>query len=95
MNWFVYIIRCQNNSLYTGVTTDVDRRFKEHAEQDNKCAKYLRGKAPLELACSFKVERKQKAYQLEYHIKRLSKQEKEDIVKTKALPIDWKSKTDS
>ncbi len=49
MNWSVYILRCGDGSLYTGVATDVARRFGEHQSQGPKAAKYVRGRTPLEL----------------------------------------------
>jgi putative endonuclease len=45
MVWRVYIILCSDNSLYTGITTDIERRFREHAE--GRGAKYFRGREPL------------------------------------------------
>ena len=51
MNWFVYIIRADDGSLYTGITTDVERRFREHAESP-RGAKYFKGKTPVEVAWS-------------------------------------------
>jgi putative endonuclease len=47
--WSVYIIRCGDGSLYTGIATDVERRFGEHVSQGPKTAKYLRGRLPLEI----------------------------------------------
>ena len=44
MNWQVYIIVCADNSLYTGITTDIERRFREHAGVQG--AKYFRGRTP-------------------------------------------------
>lgn len=44
-NWHVYIILCSDNSLYTGITTDMERRFRQHAE--GKGARYFRGRQPL------------------------------------------------
>ncbi|MBT8330889.1 MAG: GIY-YIG nuclease family protein, partial [Deltaproteobacteria bacterium] len=46
-NWYVYMLRCCDGSLYTGIATDVERRFAEH--QSNSGAKYLRGRGPLAL----------------------------------------------
>ena len=45
MNWQLYIILCSDNSLYTGITTDMERRFRRHAE--GKGAKYFRGRQPV------------------------------------------------
>ncbi|MBN1128458.1 MAG: GIY-YIG nuclease family protein, partial [Chitinispirillaceae bacterium] len=47
--WYLYIIRCRDRSLYTGIATDVGRRFGDHAGGSARCAKYLRGKGPLML----------------------------------------------
>lgn len=78
-NWFIYLIRCRNNSLYTGITTDVERRFLEH--ESGKGAKYLRGKGPLKLVFYEEVGTKSDASKLEHLIKKLSKKEKESIIK--------------
>ncbi|MGS0677434.1 GIY-YIG nuclease family protein [Shewanella sp. 125m-1] len=48
--WYLYMVRCANGHLYTGVTTDVERRFAEHQSGSAKSAKFLRGKGPLTLA---------------------------------------------
>ena len=47
MNWQVYIILCSDNSFYTGITTDMERRFRQHAE--GKGAKYFRGRQPVKV----------------------------------------------
>jgi putative endonuclease len=47
MNWHIYIILCSDDSLYTGITTDVERRFRQHA--DGRGAKYFRGRQPMRL----------------------------------------------
>lgn len=83
MKWFVYIIRCSYNSLYTGITTDIKRRFKEHNEQGTKIAKYLRGRGPLSLVYSIEAESKNDALHLEHEIKNMSKKEKEALISTK------------
>jgi len=71
ITWFLYLIRCKDGSLYTGITTDVERRFIEH--QSGKGAKYLRGKAPLTLAFQQKVGSRSAALKAEASIKQLSK----------------------
>ena len=78
--WHLYIIRCSDSSLYTGITTDVERRFEEHASQGKQCAKYLRGKDPLALAFTVEVGTRSEASQLEASIKRLAKADKEMLV---------------
>ena len=76
--WQVYIIRCADNSLYTGVSTDVARRLSEH--RAGRGAKYLKGRGPLELAYSRPVGEHGAALREEARIKRLSKAQKEALV---------------
>lgn len=78
-DWFVYMIRCADNSLYTGITNDLARRFKEHNLQGKKCAKYLRGKGPLILVSQLRVATKSAALQLELKLKKLPKIDKESF----------------
>ena len=81
MNWFVYMILCHDGTLYTGISTDVARRFKEHAAQGKKCAKYLRGKSPLQLVFQRSVGSRADASKVEYQIKKLSKSQKDDLIR--------------
>jgi putative endonuclease len=76
MEWFVYMIRCSDDSLYTGVTTDIERRFKEHAG-DEKGAKYFNGRQPLEVVYSESGHSRSSACQREASIKKLSRNEKQ------------------
>ena len=79
--WYVYLMRCADNSLYTGVTTDPDRRVREHnGELKGKGAKYTRTRRPVTLAVAIPLPSKVAVYQAEYAIKRLSKSEKESVV---------------
>ena len=78
--WFLYLIRCADNSLYTGITVDLDRRFIEHQSQGKKCAKYLRGKSPLTLVFTTEVGTKSDASRLELRLKKCSKATKEKLV---------------
>lgn len=79
--WFLYIVRCNDNSLYTGITNDVERRFFEHEKQGSRCSKYLRGKAPLQLVYSQRVGEKGEALRLERRIKSLSRKDKERLIR--------------
>jgi putative endonuclease len=76
--WFVYLIRSSDNRLYTGITTDVERRLSQH--QCGKGAKALRGKGALTLAFAREVGEHSLALRLEYQIKRLTKRQKERLV---------------
>lgn len=78
--WFLYIIRCADNSLYTGITIDLERRFAEHQSQGQKCAKYLKGKSPLELKFTIEAGTKSDASRLEVRVKRCSKAVKERLI---------------
>ncbi len=78
--WFVYLIRCADQSLYTGITTDVERRFAEHSAQKKPGAKYLRGRGPLNLVFQAAVGTKAQASRLELRLKRLPKAQKEALV---------------
>ncbi len=77
--WSVYLIRTVSNTLYCGVTTDVQRRYSEH-QSGKKGAKYLKGKGPLTLAWHEEVGDKRLAMQIEYRIKQLPKIKKEAII---------------
>lgn len=75
----LYIVRCADGSLYTGIATDVARRFKEH-EVGPRGAKYLRGRGPLTLAFESPVGDRSAASRAEYQVKSLSKSEKEMLI---------------
>ncbi len=72
--------------MYTGITTNVKRRFNEHESQGPKCAKSLRGKTPLKLVFFKQIGNKSLALKLEYHIKQLTKFKKEQLIQTKKIP---------
>ena len=78
--WFIYLIRCKGEHLYTGITTDVQRRLTEH--QSGKGAKYLRGRAPLQLVFQQKVGSRSDALKMEASIKKLPKAAKEEFIRT-------------
>ena len=76
--WFLYLIRCNSGQLYTGITTDVDRRFAEHRQ--GKGAKFLRGKGPLELVFAALIGDRSDALKMEIRIKKLRRSEKEALI---------------
>ncbi len=78
--WHLYLIRCRDGSLYTGIATDVARRFEEHVGPGNKGSKYLRGRGPLKLVYQTAFEDRSRASRAEYRVKRLTKAQKEAIV---------------
>jgi putative endonuclease len=79
--WYVYILKCNDNTLYTGVTTDVQRRFKEHKEGKTG-AKYTRGRFPLEIAYEETCPSRSEAQVREAQIKKLTRSEKLVLIKT-------------
>lgn len=80
--WYLYMIRCKDNSLYTGITLDIQRRFEEHQDiaGSGKGAKFLRGKGPLALVYSTSVATHSAALKLEYKTKKMSKAKKEGMI---------------
>ncbi len=76
--WFLYLIRCSGGQLYTGITTDVARRFEEHCEGNG--AKFLRGKGPLKLVFTEEIGDRSTALKAELAIKQMKKCEKETLV---------------
>jgi len=83
--WSVYLVRCGDDSLYTGVATDVARRFAEHVEGGARAAKYLRGRGPLRLVFAAEIGARGAALTCEYRVKRLSRARKEAIVSGRSL----------
>jgi len=78
--WYVYIVECADGSLYTGISTDVDRRLLEH-NYSFKAAKYTRSRRPVRLVWTKEVEGgRSGASKEEYRIKRLSRKKKLDLI---------------
>ena len=82
-NWYLYILRCKDNTLYTGITTDVARRLEAH--RSGKGAKYTRGRCPLELLYQESCGTHSEALKRELEIKALSRKQKEEMIA--AAPI--------
>lgn len=81
-SWFVYMINATDNSLYTGITTDINRRWHEHRET-NKGAKYFRGRKPKELLYVALEKDRSSATKEEMRIKKLNKSEKLTLIASK------------
>lgn len=86
MNWSVYIILCRDDSLYTGITTDVSRRFAQHLAQ--KGAKYFRGRQPKQLVYLETGHSRSSASKREIAIKKLSRQDKLQLVASTLNELD-------
>ena len=78
--WYLYILRCKDDTLYTGITTDVEKRLEAH--RSGKGAKYTRGRAPLELVYRETCGSHSDALKREHQIKALSRQEKQKLLET-------------
>ena len=77
--WKLYILRCGDGSLYTGITTDVEKRLEAH--RSGKGAKYTRGRGPLELVYREECGDYSAALKRELEIKKLPREEKEKLIK--------------
>lgn len=84
--YFTYVIRCEDNSLYTGITNDLPRRMEEHFSKDpKKCAKYTKKHTAVNLEAAWKSEDRKLASKLEYNFKHITKEQKELIIKKNTL----------
>lgn len=79
-SWYIYILRCADNSLYTGIATDVKRRVEEHNSDNSLGAKYTRARRPVELVYQEKAGSRSEASKREYAIRKLNKQNKEALI---------------
>jgi len=78
-SWTVYFLRCNDNSLYTGITTDIKRRLHQH-NNTKLGAKYTRARRPVKLVYSETAADKSTASKREYQLRTLTKKKKEEIV---------------
>lgn len=85
--WFLYLVRTGAGALYAGISTDPDRRLRQH--QGGKGARALRGKGPLALVWRQQVADKSAALRLEYRLKQQSKAFKERLVQDPPLWDEW------
>ena len=81
MSWKVYILHCADNTLYTGITTDIERRIKEH-NNGNKGARYTRTRRPVKLAYQESCISRSEASSREHSIKKLKRTEKLKLINT-------------
>lgn len=85
--YYIYMLRCEDYSIYTGITVDLERRMKEHFEKDKKCAKYTFRHTAKKLECAWQTQNRALASKLEYAIKKLKKADKEELIKKQNLNI--------
>jgi putative endonuclease len=89
--WWVYMIRTVDDRLYSGVSTDVARRFREHQAGGVRAAKYLKTHRPSALVFSLPVGSRSLAHKVEYHMKRLPRGRKDAIIRCQRLVFDPQS----
>lgn len=77
MRWFVYFLRCADETLYCGVTNDLDARLKKHGRGE---VKYTRGRLPVEIVWSVRARDKSSALKREYALKQLTRAEKLELI---------------
>ena len=91
--WYFYVVRCCDNSLYAGITTDVDRRVSQH-NTSKRGAKYTRSRRPVALVHVEEFTSKSSALKKEAQFKKLPKRKKEETIlgKKKEVEVIWKGK---
>lgn len=90
--YYTYMIRCIDNSIYTGITNNIEERFNKHISGTG--AKYTKSHKPEKLEIVWRSKDKSLACKLEYQLKHLTKQQKEDIIQCRKLNKYLKEKID-
>jgi putative endonuclease len=83
--WFVYMVRCADDTLYTGIAKDVARRVEEHNSDNTRGANYTRARRPVTLVYTQAVESRSAAAKREYEIKQLTRSGKDELLKRARL----------
>jgi putative endonuclease len=86
-DWYLYLIRCRDSTLYTGISTDVDRRLAQHRGKGNAGSRYLKGRGPLSLVFQEKLGSKSLALKVERKVKRMSKARKEKLIQVSRYAV--------
>ena len=92
---YTYMLRCDDNTIYTGYTNDLNKRMKSHFSDDKEHAKYTKTHRPKKLEIAWQTKEKSNACSLEYYIKTLTKSEKEDLIITGKISRYLSGKVDS
>ena len=92
--YYTYMLRCADNSIYTGMTNDLEKRLEEHVSKSKNGAKYTKSHDVVKMETAWKSKEKSLACKLEYQIKQLSKQQKEKLIEGEKLSIFLKGKVD-
>lgn len=78
--WFVYILKCCDNTYYTGITTDLKRRIRQHNWEIVWWAKYTRIRQPVKMIYSIRCKTRSEASKEEYRIKKLTREQKKELI---------------
>ena len=92
--YYTYMLRCSDNSIYTGMTNNLEKRINEHLSKDKNGAKYTKSHNAIKLEIAWKSKEKSLACKLEYYIKTLNKQQKENLICGEKLVTYLKGKVD-
>lgn len=92
--YYTYMLRCKDDSLYTGIASDIERRMMEHFTKGKKCAKYTLNHEAKVLECVWQSENRILASKLEFHIKTLKKKDKEKLILDDSMLELLKAKVD-
>jgi putative endonuclease len=79
--WYVYMLKCSDDTLYTGIAKDVAKRIYEHNHDDVRGSRYTRVRRPVRLAYQEPAHSRSEATQRERHIRRLTRKQKEALIK--------------
>jgi putative endonuclease len=84
--WFVYMLECSDSTIYTGITNNLERRIKVH--NSGKGSKYVKNRLPVRLLWSIESENRSEASKLEIKIKKLTRNQKLNIIENKKEVLD-------
>lgn len=92
--YYTYMLRCADNSIYTGMTNNLENRFNEHLSKNKNSAKYTKSHNVVKLETAWRSKDKSLACKLEYQIKSLTKSQKESLINGEKLAAYLKGKVD-
>lgn len=92
--YYTYMLRCSDNSIYTGMTNNLEKRIEQHLLKGKNGAKYTKSHNVIKVEAAWKSKEKSLACKLEYQIKNLTKQQKENLINGERLSTYLKGKID-
>lgn len=78
--YYVYILRCDDNSLYTGITNNIEKRMYAHIHKLKEAAAYTKSRNVVKMECLWTADNRSLASQLEYKVKKMTKEVKENLI---------------